>query len=1016
MSTFSYAQAAKGVSGTPSPSKAPSESEKTESKLEEQTPAETTTDVTPAPTEPEASQKPELVAEESKDDDFTTVTSKHAAKSKAIHSRTSSPSVRTASKARKSKEDDSNTPNGNADATAEKQAPKEGQTEKAEGAAEKLTEKSEDSEKTAPPPKELKAAPLPSVNIWQQRREAQDAKAKAAPKPSTNKAASDKDASTADEAQDSKTGSKKKGGDSTQEGAKDRKKTEGGKGRDAGKIAAFHVRRLSTMPSDFVRLDMRDVPSVEDATAWPTPQVALGEEKKKAHEKTDKSPVIRPHGKEKWTPVPYVPTAVFNTPLPSAGARGGRRATRGGRDSGRGAHGNGAAATDKAASGQAAQGVKQTSGERGRQESGTGRAASLPAQSRRSNSTDAAAATDARKTSQAPERSRAARNGEDNTSGKQVNGGENVPRSQREGKPFGRNQDARAGNQKGGSLAVDSQAAARNNDRRFEAGSKSADPTGFNDLNRERGEFRSERGGRGSNRGRGGPYSNFGGQNAQFNASMSNNSFGSSKAFFNDRQRSQQHGLANGSQQNRMPLRSPSLPTSGNVYGGVYAFPGDINTMYGYQAVNPAPMSAMPYQQYMEPFSLMSMLSMQLEYYFSVDNMCKDMFLRKQMDSQGFVPLNVLASFKRVKSLTEDFELLRHVSRQLRNVECQTGEDGIDRLRPREKWQQWVLPVDQREPAAQYDGTVPAGKTDENTPITSHTETAINGSARQFVPNGVADGPKTSLSSTAPEFMPSMPTAVNEIANVGYPLDHPNSPDDSTMSFFSSSSSFPMDSSIIDTSYSACGLDSQSEPPFLSDLESVAPPMSYDAEYFPYQPGGADWLMSQYLAKAHQPPKSKGKARSFQETSNHVPKTSNMFHNQNFKGRGQSMARRYSPSMPYHFWSLSLTNSLKTHFDSHLYNEFRRSALDDLLTRHVDKGFNELMQFYRNCLLHRCSVPDSVMCDMYHLSQEESSHHHTLVLNMIRGTIASGQMKSYNQRKASKYFNTQHGTPGEKLS
>jgi la-related protein 1 len=564
--------------------------------------------------------------------------------------------------------------------------------------------------------------------------------------------------------------------------------------------------------------------------AWPTPQVAIGEEKKKAQEKTDKSPVIRPHGKEKWTPVPYVPTAVFNTPLPSAGGgggggRGGRRATRGGRDSGRGAHGNGAAGADKTASGQVAQGAKQASGERGRHESGTGRAASLPAQSRRSTSTDAGAAADARKASQAAERSRGARNGDENATGKQVNGGENVPRAQRDGKPFGRNQDARAG-QKGGNLAVDSQAAARSNDRRFEAGSKSADPTGLNDFSRERGEFRSERGGRGSNRGRGGPYSNFGGQNAQFgNPAMSNNSFAASKSFgFNDRQRSQQHVMPNGSQQgNRMPLRSPSLPNSGNVYAGVYPFPGDITTMYGYPAVNPAPMSAVPYQQYMEPFSLLNMLSMQLEYYFSVDNMCKDMFLRKQMDSQGFVPLNVLASFKRVKSLTEDFELLRHVARQLRNVEYQTGEDGIDRLRPREKWQQWVLPVEQREPAAQHDGAAPAGKTDENSPINNHTESSINGSARQFVPNGTAPSAKTSLSSTAPEFMPS---AVSEIANVGHPMDSPISIRDSTVSSSASSLLFPWDYLIADTT-SARGLDSQSAPPSPSYLDTTVGPMRY---------------------------------------------------------------------------------------------------------------------------------------------------------------------------------------------
>ncbi|CAI7627521.1 unnamed protein product [Penicillium bialowiezense] len=797
MSTFSYAQAAKGTSGTPTPSKTPSESEKIETPAVEQTSTETTTEPAPAPTEPETTQQTEkaVVVEEEKDDDFTTVTSKHAAKSKALNSRTSSPNVRTGSKARKNKdEDSSNTANGNADAT-EKKATTDEQTDKTEGAAEKSTEKSDDSEKDAPP-KELKAAPLPSVNIWQQRREAQDLKVKTVPKSAApNKAASAKADSNTDESQqDSSKATKKKGTDGASESTKDRKKTEGGKARDT-------------------------VPSVEDSTAWPTPQVAIVEEKKKTQEKTDKSPVIRPHGKEKWTHVHYVPTAVFNTPLPTAGGRGGRRATRGGRDGGRGAHGNGAAGVDKAASGQAAQGTKQASGERGRQESGTGRAASLPAQSRRSTSTDAGAAADARKATQATERGRGARNGDENANGKQVNGGENVPRSQREGKAANRNQEPR---QKGGNLAVDSQAAARSNDRRFEAGSKSADPSGFNDFSRERGEFRSERGGR-TNRGRGGPYSNYGGQNAQFgNPAMSNNSFAANKAFgFNDRQRAQQHAIPNGSQQgNRMPLRSPSLPNSGNVYG-VYPFPGDINTMYGYQAVNPAPMSAVPYQPFMEPYALLNLLSMQLEYYFSVDNMCKDMFLRKQMDSQGFVPLHVLASFKRVKSLTEDFELLRHVSRQLRTVEYQTGEDGVDRLRPRERWQQWVLPLEQREPAAQHDGAAPTGKTDENTPINNtHTESAINGSAPQFVPNGNA---KTSLSSTAPEFMPSLPpTAASEITNVGYPMESPISPEDYPASY----APFPWDHSIVDN-HPARRISLQPELPLPSDLEKGVGSMRY---------------------------------------------------------------------------------------------------------------------------------------------------------------------------------------------
>lgn len=708
--------------------------------------------------ESEAPRDTEKAPANSTDDaEFTTVTSKSAARSKAAaNSRTSSVGPR--STAEKSKEGDSSSAaNGTADAS-EKQPKAEGKADKPEGSSEGSKDKSEKSEKAdktekseksekaekKEPPKELKAAPLPTVNIWQQRKEAQEAKAKSAP-------ATTPVIPKMDVAQDPKTSSKKKGADASPEATKDRKKADGGKARDDA------------------------LPAVADATSWPTPQVALGEEKKKAQEKTDKaersdkSPVIRPHGKEKWMPVNYVPTAVFNTPLPTSG-RGGRRPTRGGRDGGRGA---GHAATgDKATANQATQGTKQAGGERGRNEAGTGRAASLPAQSRRSTSTEVAPA-EGRK-AQAAERGRGGRPDDATVSnGKQVNGGENFARPQRDGKQFAKNQHGQAGERssRAANLAVDPQAAARANDRRVESGSKSADmnrdPSGFQDFNRERG-------GR-SNRGRG-PFS-FGGQNAHFGTMP--NTFVNPKSFgFNDRQRSQ-HGMPNGTQQgNRMPLRSPSLPASGGMYG-VYPIPNDINTMYPYQTVAPGPMSAIPYQQYMEPFSLMSMLSMQLEYYFSVDNMCKDMFLRRQMDSQGFVPLGVIASFKRVKSLTEDFELLRHVSRQLRNVEYQTGEDGVDRLRPRENWAQWVLPLDQRDPSAQNEGTAPAkypGKTNENVPFNNHADFVPNGfmnGPREFIPNGTGSrGSRTPLSSTAPEFMPSMlPSAPNEIANVGYPAD-----------------------------------------------------------------------------------------------------------------------------------------------------------------------------------------------------------------------------------------------------
>lgn len=300
------------------------------------------------------------------------------------------------------------------------------------------------------------------------------------------------------------------------------------------------------------------------------------------------------------------------------------------------------------------------------------------------------------------------------------------------------------------------------------------------DHPRERGDSRPERG-RGGYRGRGG-HSYGTSQTPHYsNSQPSQHSFVPQKSYsMNERQRSQPQGYQNGIQsQNsnpRVSLRSPSLPNSAGLYNP-YPLP-ELNTMYSYPQVQPGPMTAMPYQAYMEPFSLMSMIQMQLEYYFSVDNLCKDLFLRRHMDSQGYVILTFIASFKRIKNLTEDFELLRHCCRNLRNVDYHFGDDGVDRLRPREKWEQWVLNLDQRDQSAQTAGPLPAkshafghGITVNGVPAFqdpldkanhSHSPALTNGLPfdQNQIPNHSINGhsePQTSqisLSSTAPEFTP----------------------------------------------------------------------------------------------------------------------------------------------------------------------------------------------------------------------------------------------------------------------
>lgn len=183
---FSYAQAAKGFAPIPSnqshekpnnltPTSSEAKSAETDSNsIDEEVFNRTSlsTNVrnpSVAPETPDVSNKEQSVV----DSDINA--------SQNILSGVSSPSLATASTSTLPKEDDlSIAPNGQSDLAWDKKsqasAPAEGPDDTPEDNKEGNTE---DALEKPEAPKELKAAPIPSINIWQQRREAQDAKARA---------------------------------------------------------------------------------------------------------------------------------------------------------------------------------------------------------------------------------------------------------------------------------------------------------------------------------------------------------------------------------------------------------------------------------------------------------------------------------------------------------------------------------------------------------------------------------------------------------------------------------------------------------------------------------------------------------------------------------------------------------------------------------------------------------------------------------------------------------------------
>lgn len=101
---------------------------------------------------------------------------------------------------------------------------------------------------------------------------------------------------------------------------------------------------------------------------------------------------------------------------------------------------------------------------------------------------------------------------------------------------------------------------------------------------------------------------------------------------------------------------------------------------------NQIPMGPVPYNV------KIGLVARQVEYYLSTQNLCRDIHLRRYMNAKGLVPIKVLAGFNVLKAISGgDIHLVEQACRLLHTVEV-IGQ----RVRPRQGWEQWILPAGDR--------------------------------------------------------------------------------------------------------------------------------------------------------------------------------------------------------------------------------------------------------------------------------------------------------------------------------
>ena len=183
-----------------------------------------------------------------------------------------------------------------------------------------------------------------------------------------------------------------------------------------------------------------------------------------------------------------------------------------------------------------------------------------------------------------------------------------------------------------------------------------------------------------------------------------------------------------------------AIPVATNGLPGSQAQAGSATTVAVSTPAGLVPVSAftLPSLPPTDAPDLKERIRNQIEYYFSAENLQGDIFIRRKMDPEGYLPISLIASFHRVQMLTTDFSLIIQSLEQSASVEL--SPDHV-KARPRLNPLSWPIIITESQ-------TTPSSSS-SSTPISFPvTTSSVSTAAAASVPvstSGIANNSSGSV-------------------------------------------------------------------------------------------------------------------------------------------------------------------------------------------------------------------------------------------------------------------------------